>query len=106
MSEEGHVKEANSVPEGITEVPVTQAVSDASKDADNHSPNTDHIVPPVKEPIDPTDPEDGLEVVKKTLAELAGSVAMLANTVADLTKDESPHHSKPWTHYGDKDDDE
>ena len=106
MSEDAHVKEANSIPEGITEVPVTQAISGASGDADNHSPNTDSVVPPVSEPIDATDPEDGLETVKQTLAELAGAVAVLTTTVADLTKDESPHHSKPWTHYGSKDEDE
>jgi hypothetical protein len=84
-----------------TDAPVTTAVQNAAEDVDSHTPETP--APPADNPTDATG-ESGLDELRETVNELARSFTALTDLVTDLAKnlsgDESPVSSVPWTHRG------
>lgn len=84
--------------ETVTGAPVTEATKHAGEVVDEHTPPTPA---PHHDTTDATKPDDGLAVIRDSVAALATSVAVLTDTVAGLgARDESPVNRVPWTHRG------
>lgn len=87
-------------------VNVSAAEQHAINKADEHTPDTDHIAPPVDTATDPSvGTEERFEALEKVVSTIGDSIKALTDTVATLAPgmtsgDEPPVQRIPWTHRG------